>query len=630
MPPYSETVFTAQSSLSAIEDGGIWTLADMRGTGSLDLCWINTGKNSGKTGSGKIEIWYTTHESKYSEHFHGCYSYFDDFNARYGTFLLQDMTGDGKADLVFVKNRGTQNGHVELYAAYAESNYQSGPPMVQTPLAIEDDGSWFITDGKDLLYLKTQNTSTGKVELHILSNSSTYQEFTVHEPSMFNLENNGTWTIGPKSAGPWPDLYFIKTRNTGSGKVEVYSASADSKWKNIELRGEGTCFGLEDNGHWLMADWSHLVRPDLVYLKTRDTPNSQTVVYVNSFAPSKAPVTPEYWMSMITDDTLLSALSIPGTHDTPARRGAIEGGIAAERWGACQFQARTLPEQLKGGVRFFDFRVWNGGNLCHGKVTIRGNILSEMECIRDWLKQHPSECVLVSVKWEYEVLVGKDTGESDSFAHWLVEKYLIWEHGFGDVLWTQSKISIFLIIRNYNTNRYSETIPTLGQARGKIVLLKRFKYATEHCIQINIDGNGNPQGPNDTYPVAHRAQDKWDLGDHPVEEKFQKVKQFISDALMRVRETDVFYFNYCSGIKFPAASPEQVALGVNGTDNQGGVNGRLMQYLTGRDVNRRPLEGRIGVTIMDFWDNDSPRYNSNAIINTNFRRYKDNFSKYPV
>ena len=39
----------------------------------------------------------------------------------------------------------------------------------------------------------------------------------------------------PAQAAPSSDLYFVKTRNTGSGAVEVHSATADSDYKSAGL-----------------------------------------------------------------------------------------------------------------------------------------------------------------------------------------------------------------------------------------------------------------------------------------------------------------------------------------------------------------------------------------------------------
>lgn len=86
------------------------------------------------------------------------------------------------------------------------------------------------------------------------------------------------------------------------------------------------------------------------------------------------------WMSGISDDTYLSDISIPGTHDSGSR---IVDSYAST-WAKCQ--NLTITEQLNIGVRYLDMRLaydtackgnirvvhsnvdcWNGNN---GKLTL--------------------------------------------------------------------------------------------------------------------------------------------------------------------------------------------------------------------------------------------------------------------
>ena len=77
---------------------------------------------------------------------------------------------------------------------------------------------------QDLVYIKTSNTSTKKVELHVASESSTYQKFILQTRTTFNPETDGTWMMADYTKHVEPDLVFIKTANTGTGKVEVHIA----------------------------------------------------------------------------------------------------------------------------------------------------------------------------------------------------------------------------------------------------------------------------------------------------------------------------------------------------------------------------------------------------------------------
>ena len=94
------------------------------------------------------------------------------------------------------------------------------------------------------------------------------------------MENNGTYCLAPKCDGDFADLYYIKTRDTASSKVEIHAVSAQSGWKKRTLD-VNTGLALEDNRRWLMAHFTHQKLPHLVYIKTGSTDSGKTEVHVN-------------------------------------------------------------------------------------------------------------------------------------------------------------------------------------------------------------------------------------------------------------------------------------------------------------------------------------------------------------
>ncbi|KAG0295827.1 hypothetical protein BGZ97_004727 [Linnemannia gamsii] len=105
----------------------------------------------------------------------------------------------------------------------------------------------------DLVFIKTSNTPSGRVEVHIASGSSNYQQRIVEVPTTFANENDGTWLMTPSGSGGKPDLVFIKTSNTPSGRVEVHIASGSSNYQQriVEVP---TTFVNENDGTWCMSD----------------------------------------------------------------------------------------------------------------------------------------------------------------------------------------------------------------------------------------------------------------------------------------------------------------------------------------------------------------------------------------
>lgn len=154
------------------------------------------------------------------------------------------------------------------------------------------------------------------------------------------------------------------------------------------------------------------------------------------------------WMSAIRDDASIADLSIPGTHDSAAQYVAF--GIKS------RCQSKNIPEQLNCGARFFDIRLERDGEklkLVHSIIDCRkgsgfgapklyfDDVIAE--CI-SFLKNNPKECVFFFIK--------EDNGSYDKFNS-LVMKYI---NENRDMWYTQN------------------SIPNLGEVRGKIVLLNRF------------------------------------------------------------------------------------------------------------------------------------------------------------
>ncbi|KAJ4163154.1 hypothetical protein NW754_014577 [Fusarium falciforme] len=256
------------------EENGVWTFADFNGDGSPDLVYIKTRS----TGTGKIEVHASRNESRFQEHNLATGTAFNVEDN--GTWLMHDWTRDGKADLVYIKTRNTGTGMVEVHVADAASNYQRFVLQTGTCFGCEDDGIWTMSEKGDLVYIKTRNCGSNKIEYHVASKASNYQQFTQHAVTDFPLDNNGTYCLAPKCDGDFADLYYIKTRNTGSDKTEVHAVSSKSGWKKRVVDVD-TGFGAEENGTWLMAHFTHQRLPDLVFIKTRSTGTGKIEAHVN-------------------------------------------------------------------------------------------------------------------------------------------------------------------------------------------------------------------------------------------------------------------------------------------------------------------------------------------------------------
>jgi len=176
-------------------------------------------------------------------------------------------------DLAFIKTSNTPSGHVEVHIASRASNYQSRILETATTFANETDGVWQLLPNQDLAFIKTSNTPSGHVEVHIASRASDYKSRILETPTTFVNESDGVWQLLPNQ-----DLAFIKTSNTPSGHVEVHIASRASDYKSRILE-TPTTFVNESDGVWQL-----LPNQDLAFIKTSNTPSVHVEVHIASRA----------------------------------------------------------------------------------------------------------------------------------------------------------------------------------------------------------------------------------------------------------------------------------------------------------------------------------------------------------
>src|SRR5205085_1210275 len=81
------------------------------------------------------------------------------------------------------------------------------------------------------------NTGSGRTELHILSASSNYTQFTAHIATALGMTNGNQWQF---AVAPNRDLFCIFMNRTGSGMTEVHVLSAASGYQQFV-------------GHWATA-----------------------------------------------------------------------------------------------------------------------------------------------------------------------------------------------------------------------------------------------------------------------------------------------------------------------------------------------------------------------------------------
>jgi 1-phosphatidylinositol phosphodiesterase len=273
------------------------------------------------------------------------------------------------------------------------------------------------------------------------------------------------------------------------------------------------------------------------------------------------------WMGAIAGTTSLAALSIPGSHDTGARYEDVAG--------ATKTQDLTVPDQLTAGIRYFDIRTRNVNNkfdIYHLTVYQNLSFDTVLQNISDFLVANPTEAIIMSVKEEQPASSSTNTFEQ-TFDTYTAQHPERWYLG--------------------------ATIPTLDQARGKIVLLRRFAAtATPKGIDATVWAD-NTTFTNDNGSAQLRIQDYYEVTDD--DSKWAAITSLLTEAPAGSATT--LFINHTSAY-------EDADGGLENIPNVSNViNPKVASYFTANTL------GRYGAIVMDFVDTTK----SSLIIKTNFK-----------
>uniref|UniRef100_A0A673BNG4 Phosphatidylinositol-specific phospholipase C X domain-containing protein n=1 Tax=Sphaeramia orbicularis TaxID=375764 RepID=A0A673BNG4_9TELE len=199
------------------------------------------------------------------------------------------------------------------------------------------------------------------------------------------------------------------------------------------------------------------------------------------------------WMKSIPDETLISAISIPGTHESLS----LKGGIFTKS------QVWKLDDQLRVGVRYFD--VYVGIWFKHKEhIYVRDShwmrgqdyTLDEvLKIIFDYLKAYKTETVLLKVS--------------------------LYKHYKDTVLKMMEKL-----LEKYKSEIWTElTVPSLKQVRGKIVFLQSDTFTR------------GAKNEKSLFIVKNKLVDN-------VEEEVKKMKSRLCDRRIAVTDVITSYFDH--------------------------------------------------------------------------------------
>ena len=141
--------------------------------------------------------------------------------------------------------------------------YQSFLLQTDTPIAANDGANnfayWGVADYNgdgipDLFGVKVRNTGSGKVEVHVLNGATNFQKFLLQTPTNISVDDaaNFRWSIA-NTGSPKPPLYGIKINNTGTETVEVHVLNGETNYTSFMFE-HGTVLGAAD-GAQNFAAW---------------------------------------------------------------------------------------------------------------------------------------------------------------------------------------------------------------------------------------------------------------------------------------------------------------------------------------------------------------------------------------
>lgn len=279
------------------------------------------------------------------------------------------------------------------------------------------------------------------------------------------------------------------------------------------------------------------------------------------------------WMAAIKEGTTLSRLSMPGSHDSGSFK--LEDPVK-QVW--AMTQDRNFVDQMNNGVRFFDIRVRATSDqqivLHHGAVYLYVTLHEFLSDVRGFLKDHPTETIIMSIKEDHPPMEGVTKRTAEIFRD---------NYYNSDIFYKGSSLN-----------------PTIGETRGKVVLFNRmsnanlfsgFQYAgwpDNQTFSLKTNREQLTLNVQDEYNVSYEAKKK-------------SIQSFLTET-NKDSSNDKIFINFISlasgGTKF--SSPYYFA---------GYLNPETAQFI------QTHVKNRAGWVVMDYAGNEwSPKLYQSVIL----------------
>ena len=214
-----------------------------------------------------------------------------------------------------------------------------------------------------------------------------------------------------------------------------------------------------------------------------------------SFNQSVPPGVHKAWMRWIPDNVSLFAISIPATHDSITY--TVPSG------NLCETQWMDIIEQMNAGIRSFDIRASRQKNpdrleLYHGDCALYRDLDDILKHMAAFLKTNNSETLILRLGDDgIDGGVGHDSDKS------MQELFELHRCNYKDAFWNPKATDPIdnppcdipktnpLNTTHTNPNTGQWLSPTLGEVRGKIVLLREAGWGSQQSLELGLHKSQN-------------------------------------------------------------------------------------------------------------------------------------------
>jgi 1-phosphatidylinositol phosphodiesterase len=310
-------------------------------------------------------------------------------------------------------------------------------------------------------------------------------------------------------------------------------------------------------------------------------------------------------MSRLPSSTLMSALTIPGTHDSAAY---------TYSWPFIATQTLDIAAQLNAGIRYFDLRCGLRHDvleMVHGQALLNLRLETVLATMYAWLATHPSEALIAQIK--------RDRKDDSSTLHF-------------------AQAVVHLLSAAPDSWRTAATTPLLGDLRSRIQLFRRFDTHPSSAIQpLGIDVSHWPDNPIHPFTITTLQNVSLTIQDHysfasslslpalitakglDVSELLQTASSSPNDSHWFLNFTSAFEFNLYYQI-----TPREIAAGAYWAFRwEEGMNVRLAAWLEAQRDDcvalGKSAKRRYGIVAMDFPEAGA-RDLVMSVVRTNFEK----------